>query len=389
MAYWSGLKTLSTTAICILAFVGQGNADSDFVAEIEGWRLWTAEYSDGTFNGCYATAEYKSGITLGLAINENYQLEVLMWNDEWSLTVDDEYSVDLSVDRWGAHRGDAWAFQTGAVSITVKDNTGLYEQLQRGDLLTISARSGEFRFDLGGTFKALDATLECTDEGVKLAGQDSADPFSGGSQSASSSDPFGGGGSTSNAPVQDPAPSANASASSGQEAEGSANKDSRTASLPRRGAAGLIDSFIEESFGQSGLEEFELSEDFNIGSNQEDHVAWVAPGVIGVGSQFKWDTDLVKHFIEEGRTTDKEECEGTFSTREKMRQGAASDKVFTIINRCDQEGGDGTMQVHSFYQVGDSLFRILHISELEDSGAVWADERLYNALIEYFSIRSL
>lgn len=351
-----------TGLLLVLGGTSIAFAEEDpLIATVGNWDIRSATYDDGSFNGCYAATDYPSGITLGIAVNEEYALELIMWNNAWTLREDDEYSVRIQVDRFASHDGEAWAMSESSVLITTQDDAALYDQLQEGKGLTITASGGAFQFGLEGSKSALERMLACTDAGVEIANQHASDPFSDGSRS---SDPF------------------------SEERNQQENGDLALAN-PKGQRAEFIDSFIAETFGRSGLADFEIDKESLAQRDADGDITWNAPGAAGMGTQFDFDLDLVKALVELNHDEDAGSCKGQFSSSNKVRQGFASDKVFTVINSCDSQGEDGVVYVYSYYEVGDVLFRTIHAAEPGTQNAEHADDRVYNALIEYLSTRSL
>src|SRR5262249_52110110 len=101
----------------VLAFVGAARVDAKESSFQAGSWPGTIVYDDksGSFQDCYITSDYKSGITLYFQIDYDQTFHIAFTHPDWRLTVGDQFSVGLSVDSLWSGTYRAYAYDTNAV----------------------------------------------------------------------------------------------------------------------------------------------------------------------------------------------------------------------------------------------------------------------------------
>lgn len=190
----------------LVALVATVHADAKEYSFQAGTWPGTIVYDDksGTFQDCYITSDYKSGITLYFQIDSDQTFHIAFTHPDWRLTVGDQFSVGLEVDRLWSGTYRAYAYDTNAVDIKFERPGDLLDALRYGSIMRVNAQSDSFLFRLEGTKTALQRLRECYIENAGAGGN--ANPFG----SGGSSNPFGG--STPNPFKSDPGGGQTASA---------------------------------------------------------------------------------------------------------------------------------------------------------------------------------
>lgn len=196
MLLWAALATLVATA----------RVDAKEYSFQAGTWPGTIVYNDksGAFEDCYISSDYKSGITLYFQIDSDQTFHVAFTHPDWRLTVGDQFSVGLEVDRLWSGTYRAYAYDTNAVDISFKGPGDLLDALRYGSIMRVNAQSDSFSFRLEGTKAALQRLRECyvanarAGTGTNPFGGNADNPFSGttnpfnsnqgGSQTASTTD---------------------------------------------------------------------------------------------------------------------------------------------------------------------------------------------------------
>jgi hypothetical protein len=180
----------------LLAFVGAIGVDAKEYSFQAGSWPGTIVYDDksSSFQDCYITSDYKSGITLYFQIDYDQTFHIAFTHPDWRLTVGDEFSVGLAVDRLWSGTYRAYAYDTNAVDIKFEAPGDLLDALRYGSVMRVKAQSDSFSFQLEGTNVALQRLHQCFVENAR-AGGSNTNPFGSGSSSGTtSSNPFGGSG---------------------------------------------------------------------------------------------------------------------------------------------------------------------------------------------------
>jgi hypothetical protein len=124
----------------------------------------------GPFTGCTMSADYENGIALTFGLSNRYDFAMVMASRAWSLIKDDRYDVVYSIDGAQRFKATARSFNQHGVFIGLPNTRETFDRLRTGTALLVEAAGGRFRFDLGGTYIALELLLECVTRNVRSAG---------------------------------------------------------------------------------------------------------------------------------------------------------------------------------------------------------------------------
>jgi len=122
-------------------------ADAKEVSFQAGSWPGTIVYDDksGTFQDCYITSDYKSGITLYFQIDYDQTFHIAFTHPDWRLTVGDDFSLGLSVDNLWSGTYRAYAYDTNAVDIKFEAPGDLLDALPEFRILFEVKRRRSFR----------------------------------------------------------------------------------------------------------------------------------------------------------------------------------------------------------------------------------------------------
>jgi hypothetical protein len=116
---------------------------------------------DGQFVFCAITADYRSGIRLGLIMDPGFQLGVSLQNSSWNMQAGSQFDIDLSVDRRWSRRFQASAIDAVSMLVFIGNDPVGVEALRRGYGLTIQSGGETYSFDLKGSNHALAQASRC------------------------------------------------------------------------------------------------------------------------------------------------------------------------------------------------------------------------------------
>lgn len=129
---------------------------------VGNWSGGAYTYDDtGAFSHCVVSAPYVSGDTLLLSVNENASVTVGVVSPVLKLQPGQEIPVSLFIDNRAPFYGSAIAQDTNFATLVLFDFENALTALQKGRTLVIESAAGSGSYDLAGTFKALNQTLEC------------------------------------------------------------------------------------------------------------------------------------------------------------------------------------------------------------------------------------
>lgn len=115
----------------------------------------------GRFSHCAISAQYNHGNTLLMSINADATVNVAVQTPEETFTENEEFPVALYIDRRQPFYGNAWATDSRFAILTLNDIDSALLSLKKGRTLIVQSKYGEVPFDLSGTSRALEATLQC------------------------------------------------------------------------------------------------------------------------------------------------------------------------------------------------------------------------------------
>lgn len=133
---------------------------SDIQAGNWSGAAYTHDYS-GAFSHCVVSASYVSGDTLLLSVNQNATVSVGVVSPGLELQKGQEIPVALFIDRRAPFYGSAVAIDTDFATLVLPDFENALTALQKGRTLVIKSVAGSGTYDLTGTFRALNQTLDC------------------------------------------------------------------------------------------------------------------------------------------------------------------------------------------------------------------------------------
>ncbi len=130
--------------------------------QIGNWKGAAYTYDDtGAFSHCAVSASYVSGDTLLLSVNENATVTVGVVSPGLKLQPGQQIPVALYIDRRAPFYGSAVAVDTDFATLVLPDFANALTALQKGRTLVIESTAGSGTYDLTGTFRALNQTLDC------------------------------------------------------------------------------------------------------------------------------------------------------------------------------------------------------------------------------------
>jgi len=173
-------RLAAAAALALLLGAAPVAARDDFRSGV--WAGQAHPKNGGRFTHCSINADYENGINLTFFITRDYHFGVYLFSAAWSLTKGESYAVVYAVDGGRRIAAKAKAVSNNGVVIDLSETRGIFDQLKSGSVLLIEAAGGNFRFDLGGTYAALERLLVCVNRNLQVAGPGGGGPFAGGGQ---------------------------------------------------------------------------------------------------------------------------------------------------------------------------------------------------------------
>ncbi len=113
------------------------------------------------FSHCVVSAPFLSGDTLFLTVNRNATVSIGVQSPALDLVAGQTFPVTLVVDRRAPIYATATAVDSKSAMLNIVQFEMAMDALQRGRTLFINSAVGNAQYDLTGTYRALEYTLQC------------------------------------------------------------------------------------------------------------------------------------------------------------------------------------------------------------------------------------
>lgn len=166
---------MRVTAILFASLILPGAASAEFIhgSEIQSgnWSGGAYTFDDtGNFAHCAVQAGYNSGDTLMLTVNQDATVSVGVVSDGLTMTVGQTFPVTLYIDNRQPMYGTAEALGVNFAALQLQDFDRALSALQKGRMLVLDSPMGRGNYDLTGTYRALQAALQCAVNYLNYAG---------------------------------------------------------------------------------------------------------------------------------------------------------------------------------------------------------------------------
>lgn len=154
---------LLLSASFALALLAQGALGGQRTEQwIGAWEI-TSHRDDrsGAFSHCVATASYRSGISVLVSIDDQFNWRMGFLNLSWDLREGDRHQVSYWVDRNAPVAASATVVGRHFVVVQLPGDGRLFEAFRRGHVLNVRAERELFEFSLKDSSASLQAALNC------------------------------------------------------------------------------------------------------------------------------------------------------------------------------------------------------------------------------------
>lgn len=127
----------------------------------------------GSFSHCVVSAPYLSGDSLYLSVNGDATVTVGVVSPNLKMQPGQEFPVSLYIDRRAPFYGQAVAQSSDFATLVLPDFDSALVALQKGRLLVLDSPLGRGEYDLTGTYRALNETLNCAVRNLNYASSSS------------------------------------------------------------------------------------------------------------------------------------------------------------------------------------------------------------------------
>jgi hypothetical protein len=173
--------------VLLAALLAAGSAAATATKPFQAGGNWYGEAhfneTDGSFVFCVITADYQSGIRLGMVMAPDFKLGVTLQDQSWNMQAGSTVPVGLNVDRRWSRRIDGDVVDSSTLFLFIGDDPVGVEALRRGYRLTVQSGGEIYEFDLAGSNHALAQTSRCvlahSKGGSGGSGQTAADQVAG------------------------------------------------------------------------------------------------------------------------------------------------------------------------------------------------------------------
>lgn len=126
------------------------------------WNGAAYTYNEtGKFSHCVVSASYVSGDTLYLSVNQDATVTVGVQSPALRMQQGQEIPVTLYIDRRPPFYGRAFAVNSDFATLNLPEFEAALAALQKGRTLVVKSAVGTSTYNLTGTYRALNETLNC------------------------------------------------------------------------------------------------------------------------------------------------------------------------------------------------------------------------------------
>lgn len=160
--------------IVLIGILTFGNAAEARI--VESFRLggWNGDAfvddSTGLFNSCVAIAKYRSGISMSVEVDSNYNWWIGFSAPNWSMTTGEKIALNYRIDRGEWQSGVAEAISPQLARMEMPADGYIVRRFRRGRTLYVSDRTNDYQFRLTGTSKLLARLARCVKQNVARHG---------------------------------------------------------------------------------------------------------------------------------------------------------------------------------------------------------------------------
>ena len=130
--------------------------------------------TSGLFSHCAISADYVSGDELFMSVNGDATVTVGVLSPAFNLREGESFPVTLQIDRRTPFDGTAYANGSNFATLVLPDLESALTALRRGRTLVLYSTWGSSSYDLTGTNRALNETLQCAIDYINFVGRAAA-----------------------------------------------------------------------------------------------------------------------------------------------------------------------------------------------------------------------
>lgn len=152
--------TLCWTLVLSVCAVAAEIPGSAFRSGVWNGGAYTSDQT-GRFSHCGISTPYKSGDSLFFFVNDDGTYNLAVSKPEAEFTKGQVFPVTFMIDRRAPFYGEGVAQSERFLVLHIFDKGQALEALKRGSVLRILSENRRSGYNLGGTFKAFEATRKC------------------------------------------------------------------------------------------------------------------------------------------------------------------------------------------------------------------------------------
>jgi len=115
----------------------------------------------GVFSNCIASANYKSGINVGVLVTKTYHWALGFTHPSWALAPGQKFPIVLSFDGRNTFNVDGVAASRVMVLVQMPEDSALIKSFRVARTMSAFAQGNLFQFDLNGTAILLPSLVNC------------------------------------------------------------------------------------------------------------------------------------------------------------------------------------------------------------------------------------
>ena len=144
---------------------------------VRGWR-GDAFVNDqtGNFDSCVAIAKYRSGISMSVQVDANYNWWIGFSAPGWTMTPDEKIPLQFRIDRGDWQQGTATAVSKELARMPMPADGYIITRFRRGRTLYVYDGTHNYQFRLTGTSRLMARLARCVEKNASLHGAETTPP---------------------------------------------------------------------------------------------------------------------------------------------------------------------------------------------------------------------
>jgi hypothetical protein len=157
------VRVIIAALLLALGLIFPANARGPYGSiRVAGWSGGAfTDDKTGEFSNCIASANYKSGINVGVLVTKTYHWALGFTHPSWALAPGQKFPIVLSFDGRNTYNVDGVAVSRVMVLVQMPEDSALIKSFRVARTMSAFAQGNLFQFNLNGTAILLPSLVNC------------------------------------------------------------------------------------------------------------------------------------------------------------------------------------------------------------------------------------